>query len=1305
MKWKKSKIAHAVKVFSLAIPVSLLSACGSESSSPAIVNDTSTVTQQTPEQFTLKGGAVKGPLANAKLVLFSVDLTRADLKGQQIATGSTDEQGQFVNLSISLPLDELYFLEVDASASTDLNTGITPVLTQLSALISRSTLTGQQALYATPLSTAAVIMAAQQANENEQQLLEQYQRSADILKSILVTNAPQSLNLLTQSAIFDDATISIEQQLATVYLRSASEKLAMISHGLETTERSADESLQAIAKDLTDSKLDGQSIKGDTDLLTEQEYQLVSTVEFLQQPLPNHQAGQTLAQIKKLLINEQQETGFKDIDTSALAVDAMEVEVLVRAADLDNDGQLNNEDDDDDGDGALDLQDAFPLDESETLDTDGDGIGNNADLDDDNDNIADLQDAFPLDKAESLDTDGDGTGNNADLDDDNDNIADLQDAFPLDETETLDTDGDGIGNNADLDDDSDNIADLQDAFPLDETETLDTDGDGTGNNADLDDDNDNIADLQDAFPLDKTETLDTDGDGTGNNADLDDDNDNIVDLQDAFPLDKTESLDTDGDGIGNNADLDDDGDGINDIDDAFPEDPEKTAEEVVDTDPGTSTATPVTPTPKPVQTQAISGGGVKGPMAYADVTLYAINPSANDYKGQAIAQGTTDIAAKIQDIDLPLPLQQAYLVEFVANDITIDTSTGQSPIIKTVYTLVSSEHIANGNPIYATPLTSMAVDLAFKNADLNTHPFQGNNDDSKTIDEIMAAIAPAAEQVKSTLGFGLGADIDLFSTPPLFDETTESAEQQTDTTAYRMAVEAVSAMVHQIKELQGDTVISGADIVSGLAADLSDGKIDGSSDNEASTVYPEEALQILEQDPATLEIPNSGGKTVADVKTQLIEETSKTDAVVNNDFKEDIKVVVIKPAQINPDIDGDGVVNALDDYPRDAAADKDSDKDGLPDIAYILVNGQRTIDIDSDRSDSDDDNDGVADNKDVLPLHPGAWQDNDNDGIADFAYLVVDGVVTEQTDPEVTIDNDDDNDGTPDVDDYYPLDNTRQSQSDDVDEDGWPAQWDQHTVSTVNYDDEANWPGIVFADVDNDGIHNGVDINGNAINFAIDGLSAPLDLDDDNDGVANEQDAFPHDKTESSDLDGDNIGDNTDTDIDGDTYLNSADAFPRDNTEYLDTDGDGIGNNTDEDDDNDRLSDIKEAELNTNPLKRDTDGDGVFDNKDVAPTDPELRFDNDSDGVANKVDNCPLQSNPEQLNSDGDLFGNACDLDNDNDGLTDLQEAEFKSNPLKADTDDDGLNDKTEFDFNSNPTLADSDEDSLTDLEEFERST
>ena len=79
-----------------------------------------------------------------------------------------------------------------------------------------------------------------------------------------------------------------------------------------------------------------------------------------------------------------------------------------------------------DNDGVDDAIDNCPNDaNANQLDTDGDGDGDVCDDDDDDDGVLDGNDAFPLDDSESVDTDGDGIGNNADLDDDNDGVSDV----------------------------------------------------------------------------------------------------------------------------------------------------------------------------------------------------------------------------------------------------------------------------------------------------------------------------------------------------------------------------------------------------------------------------------------------------------------------------------------------------------------------------------------------------------------------------------------------------------------------------------------------------------------------------------------------------------------------------------------------------------------------------------------------------------------------------------------------------------------------------------------------------------------
>ena len=125
-----------------------------------------------------------------------------------------------------------------------------------------------------------------------------------------------------------------------------------------------------------------------------------------------------------------------------------------------------------------------------------------------------------------------------------------------------------------------------------------------------------------------------------------------------------------------------------------------------------------------------------------------------------------------------------------------------------------------------------------------------------------------------------------------------------------------------------------------------------------------------------------------------------------------------------------------------------------------------------------------------------------------------------------------------------------------------------------------------------------------------DGLANHRDSDDDNDGFADGEDAWPLEREEWADVDADRIGDNLDADLDSDgkpddrnhdgTPDNAEpdsdgdgfpqadtlawDAFPRDRTEHRDSDGDGIGDKADEDDDGDGYSDKEENQAGTDPF-------------------------------------------------------------------------------------------------------------------------
>jgi hypothetical protein len=120
----------------------------------------------------------------------------------------------------------------------------------------------------------------------------------------------------------------------------------------------------------------------------------------------------------------------------------------------------------------------------------------------------------------------------------------------------------------------------------------------------------------------------------------------------------------------------------------------------------------------------------------------------------------------------------------------------------------------------------------------------------------------------------------------------------------------------------------------------------------------------------------------------------------------------------------------------------------------------------------------------------------------------------------------------------------------------------------------------------------------------------------------------------------------------------------------------------------------------------DDDGDGVSDAEDYYPRDPERAYlDADLDGVLDENDNCPVNKNFEQTDSDQDLQGDVCDPDDDDDGIPDDYEIANGLDPLDSnveiDSDDDGLSDAEEYTIGLNPLLKDSDEDGLNDGDEI----
>lgn len=166
--------------------------------------------------------------------------------------------------------------------------------------------------------------------------------------------------------------------------------------------------------------------------------------------------------------------------------------------------------------------------------------------------------------------------------------------------------------------------------------------------------------------------------------------------------------------------------------------------------------------------------------------------------------------------------------------------------------------------------------------------------------------------------------------------------------------------------------------------------------------------------------------------------------------------------------------------------------------------------------------------------------------------------------------------------------------------------------------------------------------------------------------------------------------------------IDPNDMFPEDDAAYYDTDGDGMpdtlegesstGLTEDLDDDNDGYTDVMEASCGTDPLDDastppDLDGDKACDDYDE---------DDDGDGTPDLTDDFPRDASAD-TDTDGDGMPNVVvgtstsdpalveDLDDDNDGWSDLDEAACGTNPLVAslkpmDNDGDGVCDSMSTD-------------------------
>jgi len=942
------------------------------------------------------------------------------------------------------------------------------------------------------------------------------------------------------------------------------------------------------------------------------------------------------------------------------------------------------------------------------LNTDGDAQADCVDTDDDNDTVLDTADNCPLvANADQLDTDGDLTGDACDLDDDDDGVADVDDNCRLDwNLDQVNSDTDKFGDACDSDDDNDGVLDLapDNCRVVYNPSQSDSDADGVGDACDNDTDGDGVADdIDNCKTVKNADQKNTDGDAQGDACDLDDDNDTIPDTTDNCPLaSNLDQLNTDQasevaggatlpgvDILGDVCDPDDDGDGkLDGVDNC----PLVANADQTNTDQALFNAGNTSVVPDALGDACDTDDDGDGKDDLVDNCRVAFNPDQKNTDGdtQGDACDADDDNDGDPDVDDNCPLvanadqQNTDAALYAAGDHTIvqdllgdacdtdddgdgalDTADNCQLVPNAAQTNTDSD--SQGDACDLDDDNDGVADDGDGSGVIGDHPCLNGqttgcddncrvtaNGDQLNTDQALFD-AGNTTVTKDSNGDACDTDDDGDGVADTLDNCPKVANADQVDTDHNGTGDACS------NDLDGDGWVNDKDNCPEVANvdqtntdhDTLGNACDDDDDNDG----------VLDDGDGSGVLGDSrcsGGQTVG---------------------CDDNCAVAVNGDQL--DTDGDLAGNECYD---------DDDGDGKLDIVdncQLVQNfDQKDTDGDlaGDACDNDDDNDGVADDGDgsgVIGDHPctgGAatlcddncrldknlgQADNEADGIGDLCDddddndTVLDTADNcsrianlDQADNEKdgvgdVCDTDDDNDGKLDTADNCPI--TANADQADTDHDGIGNACDDDDDNDAIVDSADNCPLVANADqLDTDG-----DLSGDV-----------CDNDDDNDTVADGSDNCPltaNKGQEDNDLDG--TGDACDNDDDNDAVLDVADNCRTvSNVDQKNNDGDAFGDACDDDDDNDTVADNEDnCPFVSNKSQKDTDGDEEGDACD-ADDDNDGIPDDDGDGVIDPCtggafsgcdDNCRVVANTNQKDTDGDLIGNVCDQDDDNDGILD----------------------------------------------------
>jgi len=593
-----------------------------------------------------------------------------------------------------------------------------------------------------------------------------------------------------------------------------------------------------------------------------------------------------------------------------------------------------------------------------------------------------------------------------------------------------------------------------------------------------------------------------------------------------------------------------------------------------------------------------------------DVIIALLDGSDLQASVEALFSGPASLRAKRAALDLVLDAVMLEVAGIRANNTSIDNSIANlvdgyrdydfySQSLDKILShyldvLIVTDSAGAASPIYQLARDELVVALTQYRARLSSLGNQANSVRS-ALPLISAGIFKSA--VHATLE-------SVASNSTGLGQITESPETFTIAVRFRnLSDESVDSLtanliVSPMTDIQFVTPQSQA--LPALAPD-------GSSDSDAIVTWQVRYGGSLDDDAVMLLYANlqENGEVATSVSTNAVMGILAVDPALYDPDGDGLSTVFEIAngldggvANLDGDIDGDGLSNDVERRRGTNLAQADTDGDGLSDYAESFGSVTGFI---TDPLLADTDGDGVGDASDIAPID---------------AYASIPSQPLNTSPGQLVVDT---STAVLSANETFVGINVTQTGSGEL---LWRAEVEDPGLFQLSTGPgmAMQTPGVLF-----------VAARGTAVDYSravrsrirIEAIGQPVDsavwvdvmyegavgidgVDSDNDGIGDSADNCPAvSNTDQLDSDADGLGDVCDDDDDNDGFADTDDAFPLDPVEWLDSDADGIGNNADPDDDNDGLSDVDEATYGTDPLNSDTDGDGVTDGDEIAAgTDP-----------------------------------------------------------------------------------------------------